>query len=95
LHAVSRSGAPYVFVPPLLILAASNLLAPASLPLPIRYVLSAAGTLVNLLCKGAIAAYYLRHHEVGDDGAAWQPHALEMPVLQSRGETSGAARSGR
>lgn len=64
------SSAWYALVPPL-----AALIAFRALPLRVAgvAVLTAFGSLLNLWFKGAVAAYYLRVHEVGDDGAVDAP----------------------
>ena len=59
----------YALVPPLAIAAAGSLLPDSVLSTSARVTYLAATALVALLFKGAAAAFYLRHHEVGDDGS--------------------------
>ncbi|HEX9695543.1 MAG TPA: hypothetical protein VGB64_04425 [Actinomycetota bacterium] len=72
-----RTGWPghvaYVLVPPLALVSLSQLTES-------RWgaVASLASMAVGLLMKGAIAAYYLRRHDVGDDGTAVRRHAWDQ-----------------
>jgi hypothetical protein len=71
-----RSGWPasawYVLVPPLAaVLIAQILTRTSDVPVGMLLLTSAFATLLNLWFKGATAAFYLRRHDVGDDGAAF------------------------
>ncbi|MGH2731091.1 MAG: hypothetical protein ACRDJI_10865 [Actinomycetota bacterium] len=62
----------YALAPPLAALVAIQTI-PA---IGSRVALTAAATLLNLWFKGATAAYYLRRHEVGDNGSLTVPEVL-------------------
>lgn len=61
----------YALLPPLAFVALSYTRPPESATEPIWMVATVASMFLNLLAKGATAAFYLRHSEVGDDGAAF------------------------
>lgn len=62
----------YVLVPPLAaVLIAQILTRTSDVPVGMLLLTSAFATLLNLWFKGATAAFYLRRHDVGDDGAAF------------------------
>lgn len=62
----------YALVPPLAIVALTYLRPVGSGMSAVWWIASGVATLLNLLAKGATAAFYLRRHpEVGDDGAAF------------------------
>lgn len=62
----------YVLVPPLAaVLIVQILTRTSDVPVGIQLLTSAFATLLNLWFKGATAAFYLRRHDVGDDGAAF------------------------
>lgn len=67
----------YALLPPLAFVALSYTRPPESATEPIWLVATCAATLLNLLAKGATAAFYLRHSEVGDDGAAFMEKRKE------------------
>ncbi len=76
----------YVLVPPLAALfVAQTLTRVANVGIGGQLLTSALATLLNLWFKGATAAFYLRRHEVGDDGAAFAPKAeREAPPAVDR-----------
>lgn len=61
----------YVLFPPLAMLAAARILPASRVSLPGRFSLSVATTLLYIAFKGATAAFYLRRHDVGENGAAF------------------------
>jgi hypothetical protein len=61
----------YALVPPLAIAAAGQLLPHSVLDTNARMIYLGATALIALAFKGATAAFYLRHHEVGDDGSVF------------------------
>jgi hypothetical protein len=66
-HQWPRSGM-YALVPPLAALLFLRFLPERTLPVGTVIGLTAVGVLLNLLFKGATAAFYLRFNEVPDDG---------------------------
>lgn len=64
----------YAVVPPLAMLVVLRLLPRTVVGLRGQILLTSAAALLNLWFKGAAAAFYLRHHEVGDDGAVNASH---------------------
>jgi hypothetical protein len=65
----------YVLVPPLAAVLITQILTLTSdIAIGVQLLTSAFATLLNLWFKGATAAFYLRRHTVGDDGAAFVPH---------------------
>ena len=64
---------PYVLVPPLAIQTLFLVVPRSAVRGPIGVVGAVASGIVGLVFKGAIARYYLRHVEVGNDGAAFIP----------------------
>lgn len=55
---------------------------------PVLWGMGALATMINLLAKGAVAAFYLREHEVGDDGAAFMgPKRSDSPAPPAMGTT--------
>ena len=71
----------YALVPPLATLIVLRLLPESVVSLRGQLALTGAGALLNLWFKGAVAAYYLRRHPAGDDGAA---HATGWEMLDPR-----------
>ena len=71
----------YALLPPLAIAFIAQVLTQRGELSPgIALASAAITTLLNLWFKGAIAAFYLRRHEAGDDGAAFVPRSdLEPP----------------
>lgn len=70
----------YVLAPPLAALVlARSLPEVTSIGVGGALILSASATLLNLWFKGAIAACYLRRHQVDDDGAAFLPREISVP----------------
>jgi hypothetical protein len=75
------SSALYVLAPPLAaVFLAQSLSRWAHVGIAGAMIASAIATLANLCFKGATAAFYLRRHDVGDDGSAFAP---SKPVLVS------------
>jgi hypothetical protein len=64
-------SAGYALVPPLAILISLQTLPESALGKFGNLVLGGFSVLLNLWFKGATAAFYLRHHDVGDTGAAF------------------------
>ena len=78
----------YALVPPLAFVALTYMRAPESDVESVWLVASGVAGMVNLLAKGAVAAFYLREHEVGDDGAAFmKPEPSATPAPPSIGTT--------
>lgn len=76
------SSAWYVLVPPLAAVVVAQILTRTSdVAIGVQLVISAIATLLNLWFKGATAAFYLRRHDVGDDGAAFIPKAQSSDLL--------------
>lgn len=77
-----RAGWPgtawYALVPPLAFVALTYLRPPEAGMAGGWLALSAIATLLNLLAKGATAAFYLREHQVDDDGAAFKVVGQEL-----------------
>lgn len=70
----------YVLVPPLAVVVVGRASYTQSDPGLLRmHLVSGLSVLLNLWFKGATAAFYLRRHEVGDDGAAFLPQRVEAP----------------
>jgi hypothetical protein len=68
------SSAWYVLVPPLAAqLVVQIVTRTADVGIGVQLLTSTVATLLKLWFKGAAAAFYLRRHEVGDDGAAFIP----------------------
>ena len=83
------SSAWYVLVPPLAAVSIAQILTRTSdVGIGVQLLTSAFATLLNLWFKGATAAFYLRRHEVGDDGAAFIPK-------ETQGSDQTASRTGR
>jgi hypothetical protein len=70
----------YAFVPPLATVVVVRLLPETLVGWRARIALTAAGALLNLWFKGAVAAFYLRGHPASDDGAV---HASGWEMLDS------------
>ncbi|MGH9197816.1 MAG: hypothetical protein ACRD1T_18995, partial [Acidimicrobiia bacterium] len=71
---------PYVVVPPLAVTLVTRFFLPESVGIGWRVALLPGSALLNLLFKGATAAFYLRRFEVGDNGAVGkEPMAQEQP----------------
>ncbi len=62
----------YAVVPPLAVLLMLRIAEPASLGIIPRLLIAAGSALLNLLFKGATAAFYLRRVDVGPQGAAFE-----------------------
>ena len=80
-----------VLVPPLAaVLIAQILTRTSDVPVGLLLLTSAFATLLNLWFKGATAAFYLRRHDVGDDGAAFISKQTEGSdeMASSAGSTS-------
>ncbi len=60
----------YALVPPLALIIVTRLLPRSALSPAVSAIVRIAGFMVGLWLKGAIAAYYLRIHVVGDSGSA-------------------------
>lgn len=72
------SSAWYVLVPPLALrVVCETLFRTTNVSTSNEIVLAALATLLNLWFKGATAAFYLRHHHVGDNGSAFLTRAEE------------------
>jgi hypothetical protein len=67
----------YVLFPPLVILTLSRLVATTELHGPRGWALGVATSLLYLAFKGATAAFYLRRHEVDENGAAFVARSAE------------------
>jgi hypothetical protein len=65
------ASALYVLAPPLAILIATRTLPASTVGIPGRIGLAVATTLLYLAFKGATAAFYLRRHQVDENGAAF------------------------
>jgi len=65
-------SAGYVIVPPLAAIVGVESLPPEAVGQVGKIALSVIAVLFNLWFKGATAAFYLRRHDTGDDGAAFQ-----------------------
>ena len=89
---ILREGWPgcawYALVPPLAFVALTYI-RPAEPEFdPVLWGMGAVATMFNLLAKGAVAAFYLRQHEVGDDGAAFmKPEPSTSPAPPAMGTT--------
>ena len=70
----------YVLAPPLAVTVLSQVGWGPSRGTGSRIALTAAVTLLGLLCKGAIAAFYLRRWPTGPDGAAFVDADVPLPV---------------
>ena len=78
----------YALVPPLAFVALTYMRPPDSDVESIWLVASGVAVMLNLLAKGAVAAFYLREHEVGDDGAAFmEAKQSDSPAPPSMGTT--------
>ena len=60
----------YALIPPLAIVVFCRFLPASFLGIWAQWLLVGLSQLLNLWFKGATAAFYLRRHEVGQDGAA-------------------------
>lgn len=69
-------SAGYALVPPLAVLISLQTLPESALGRIGSLMLSGAAVLLNLWFKGATAAFYLRRHDVGDTGAAFNPSSV-------------------
>jgi hypothetical protein len=69
----------YAVVPPLAITAAGSLFPDTVFATGPRTIYLAMSSLVGLWFKGAAAAFYVRHYEVGDDGSVFMNARREMP----------------
>jgi hypothetical protein len=67
----------YVLFPPLATLAAARILPASRVGIPGRFGLAVASTLLYVAFKGATAAFYLRRHDVGQNGAAFSENGDE------------------
>jgi hypothetical protein len=70
----------YVLAPPLAMLAVARLLPSSTVGLPGRFGLTVGAALLHLSFVGATAAFYVRRHEVGDDGAIFPPRNMTLPA---------------
>lgn len=85
-------SAPYVFLPPLVLLILGRQLPSSFIGLWGTTVIACVGTLANLWFKGAVAAFYLRDYPgVPDEGSAWlkrsQPSYPSYPDVPPPGTT--------
>jgi hypothetical protein len=72
------SSAWYVLVPPLAAVFIAQILTRTSgVAIGVQLLTSAFATLLNLWFKGATAAFYLRRHDVGNDGSAFISKQIE------------------
>lgn len=77
----------YALLPPMAVLAITYTRSPEDTEFSLVWVLASGGAaLLNLLAKGATAAFYLRQSETGNDGAAFsdQPAAEDTEVERAQ-----------
>jgi hypothetical protein len=86
-----RSSA-YVIVAPLAVQLMYRVVRPTQVRAALAVPVAVASGVIGLAFKGAIARFYLRHHDVGDDGSAFMSRELttdepEPPPTMRTGQT--------
>jgi hypothetical protein len=81
-----RSSA-YVIVAPLAVQLMYRVVRPTQVRAALAVPAALVAGLIGVAFKGAIARFYLRHHDIGDDGSAFMPRAPVNDVLEPPPQT--------